>query len=259
MKSTPLPPSQHVLLSRKSLRSRTEHVTIADFAMTPHSPFPLHVQQYFRTRRSSKLCHFGGVQIHPLKTYENIVDKVLREGEAGDARALLRKGTEGVLGLRGRKVERHETMLVLRRRADSGEAEDIRAIQIGESRPNPSAESSLLRDWLHKEQEKSPVSPEPKALKRTGSIPHFTLPNSHSRPNTKPLHLPTRTHSDFIISIPSTLSPNASPGRKERKRRKGKWELLRPVLGTASRKYSRRTSQRGSGEGMELLSRRLSP
>lgn len=256
MKSTPYHPSQHVLLSRKSLRSRTEHVTIAEFAMTPHSPFPLHVQQYFHTRRSSKLYHFAGVQIHPLNTYENIADKVLRGGYAADAKALLRR-TEGVLGRRERRVERHETMLV-RRREDSGGEEDIRATQKGEDRPVPSPESSLLREWLNKE-EKSQVGREQKALKRARSIPHFTLPNSpNSRSHpTKPLQLPTRTHSDFVISIP--LLSTASPVRKEKKRRKRKEELLRPVLGTASRIYSRRPSQRESCEEMELLGRRLSP
>ena len=258
MKSTPIPPSQHVLLSRKSLRSKTALVTIADFTMTPHSPFPLHVQHYFRTHRSPRLCHIGGVQIHPLKTYENIVDRMLGRGEAVGRPVVRRKGLEAGLGRR--KVERRETVLVRRSRAESEEA-DIREEEKPFDMPVPSLESSLLRDWLHKEQEKSQIDKGQKTLKRARSIPHYALPISPSSHSThsKPLKLPTRTHSDFVVSIPfisSSNSTNTSP-IKEKKPRRRKEELLKPVLGAASRLNSRRSSQMESD--MERLDVVLSP
>lgn len=257
MKSTPIPPSQHVLLSRKSLRSKTALVTIADFTITPHSLFPLHVQLYFRTHRSPKLCHFGGVQIHLLKTYENIVDMMLGKGETAGKSVIRRKGLE--TGPGRRKVERHETVLVRRSRGEN-EDEDPRGGERPSDVPVPSPESSLLRDWLHKEQKKSQIDKGQETLKRARSIPRYAIPispSSHSI-HSKPLKLPIRTHSDFVLSIPFISSPNSTSTSpiKEKKPLRKKEELLKPVLGTASRLNPRRSSQRECD--LERLGRLLS-
>jgi hypothetical protein len=182
---------------------------------------------------------------------------MLGRAEVAGKPVIRRKGLDAGLGRR--KVERHETVVVRRSRRES-EDEDIR----GGERPSdllvPSPESSLLRDWLHKEQEKSHIDKGQKTLKRIRSIPHYALPISPSSHSTrsKPFRLPTRTHSDFVISIPLISSPNSSNASpiKEKKPLRRKEELLKPVLGTASRLNSRRSSQRQCD--MERLDRLLS-
>lgn len=196
--------------------------------MTPYSPFPMHVQNFFN-QRTIRILDSVGAEIIPLKTSDNIIDTVLsqhskeisvlssgKQSSEGEKVVTPRNSLSEV-----RKLRKHETVhnLMLAKRNEHLDLPE---------KVTPTVSLSQLRAVLRESPEVKSVALRKPKLRF--SIPKFVLPKSPTRRiiRKRPA-VHKRAQSDFQVSVQSPLEKEALPLKTEWRQRL-RDRLLQPVL-----------------------------